>query len=154
DGEEHTITGDAMRNPKARALFAAYLAELSLRDLPWNVIPADLLAGRALLAADAETRLAVLRSAIHHSPRSVQKWPIHHVLLAQLVRRSLPYTLDDIRLITQVLGAGALYYPPIQALLRALARPLADPALLAAVRPDLESLREKASATWYESANK
>jgi hypothetical protein len=61
----------------------------------------------------------------------------------------LPYTLDDIRAILQALGnIKHVYAFPAQALVRSLARPLANPETLAACRSELEQLRAAAS-TWY-----
>jgi hypothetical protein len=146
--------GDAMHVAKARALLTAYRAELHAKGSPWGGIkPADLVAGRAILATDAQTQLAVLLSAVEHSPQR-QQWHMDHALLIQIAKRSLPYTADDIRLVVRALGIGHSYYLPAQALLHGLARPLADAAMLAETRPALEQLRQVVSRTWYESADK
>jgi hypothetical protein len=154
-GEEaHTTIGDTEREAQVQAFLAAYLAELDVNASLRGFKPADLRAGRAILAADPETQLAVLRSTIGQVLQ-LQRWDYpRHTLLAQLVKRNLPYTLDDIRLIARALVAEGPYYLPVQGLLRGLARPLADPAMLAAARPDLEKLRGAASVSRYQFGDK
>lgn len=144
---------ETMSQVQAREMLAAYVAELSLNVSPWGIKPSDLQAGRAILAADPQIQLSVLRSAVEHAPQR-QQWYIQHTLLAQIVKRSLPYTVDDVRLVAQVLSTGQPYYLPAQALLRGIPRLLADPATLEAARADLTELREAVSAIWYESADK
>jgi hypothetical protein len=113
------------------------------------VTPGDLASGRAILAADPEMQVAVVRLTLLHPPRA---WHAEHALLSQLARRNLPYTPADISTILQVLRTEtSLYRTPVQALLRALARPLSDPTTLEACRADLETVRATVQ-TWYSSA--
>lgn len=132
-------------------LLKAYYAEI---DSDYNSRlkkPAESVAGRAILESDARTQIAVLRASLVNTPRH---YYTYYTLLVQLCKRTLPYTHKDIQDILRGLaGVQNMYLHPVQALLRSLARPLADPDTLAACLPDLERLRTTANS-WHESAEK
>jgi hypothetical protein len=138
---------------QALELLKAYHTEIEQYSSPWKLEPGDLATGRAILSADDQLRIAVICALLCHLPQPGYVFRASRELLRHLCRRSLPYTLDDIHVIVQALRlAKHPYHLPAQALLRALARPLADPAMLAACQSDLEQLREAAHA-WYSSAD-
>jgi Domain of unknown function (DUF4132) len=132
-------------------LLQAYKDEVDSLRSYWRVTPGDLASGRTILAADPQIQVAVIRATLLHPPRS---WHAEHGLLSQLARRNLPYTPEDIH---AILGAirkeNGLYSTrmPVQALLRALARPLSDPEPLAACRADLIAVRVTMNG-WDSSA--
>lgn len=141
-----------IREAQALALFAAYTAEHSLQPSPWGVKPAELATGRAILDADPQLQLAVIRHVLSRPPSGDRRFT-HLALLGQLGKRNLPYTLDDVQMVLRALSAaGHIFVFPAQALLRAVARPLTDRTTLAACRPDLEGLRDAASK-WYPTAD-
>jgi hypothetical protein len=134
---------------EAYNLLQAYKDEIESLRSPWGVKPSDLASGRAILSADPEIQVAVIRAALLNPPRS---WRATDILLSQLARRNLPYTTDDVRVILSAISDGTNYNTaPWQALIRALARPLTDPETLTACRADLEAVR-KAVGMWYSSA--
>ena len=117
-------------------LLQAYKDEVDSLHLQWDIKPADLVSGRAILAADPEMQVAVIHATLLHPPRA---WHAAHVLLSQLARRNLPYTAEDVRAVLGALGKETGLYStrmPAQALLRALERPLSDPETLEACRAD------------------
>jgi hypothetical protein len=143
-----------LRDVQALALFTAYDAEIdaeiNLLAASWNVKPGDLAAGRAILAADPATQIAVIRAALLRPPL---RWHSAYTLLSHIARRNLPYTSEDVSVILRALGGVSnSYQAPVQALLRALARPLADPETLAACHADLEAAREAVNR-WFPSAD-
>ncbi len=132
-------------------LLKAYYAEIDSDHSSKSKKPADSAAGRAILEADARTQIAVLRASLTSSPRY---YYTYYTLLIQLCKRTLPYTNKDIQDILRGLASVQnMYLHPVQALLRSLARPLADPDTLVACLPDLERLHTAASA-WRESLEK
>ncbi|HEY7020244.1 MAG TPA: DUF4132 domain-containing protein [Ktedonobacterales bacterium] len=134
---------------EAYNLLQAYKNEFESLRSAWSVKPADLAAGRAILAVDPETQVVVVRATLLNPPRS---WRATDILLSQLARRNLPYTTGDVSAILSAISDGTNYNTvPWQALIRALARPLADPETLTACRTDLEAVRAAVSA-WYSSA--
>ncbi len=147
--------GTSTASPVIRAaerLLNEYSAQMERCRTPWAVKPAELDAGRAILASAPAVQLAVIRAALRqrHQPRH---WYRDHALLSQLARRALPYTLDDVRAILQALAAAEnTYVVPCQALLRGVARPLADAAVRAACQAELDAVRVAASTRWYDSA--
>jgi len=144
-----------MEEAQALKLLNAYHAELELHPYParWNLEPRDVATGRALLDANDQMRIAVIRAALRYPPSPGYLFRASRELVSQLCRRSLPYTPDDIRAILQALNnIKYVYCFPTQALLRVLARPLANLETLAACRAELEQFRAVAS-TWYPSAD-
>lgn len=144
-----------MEEAQALKLLNTYHSELERHPNParWNLEPRDVATGRAILDSDAQTRIAVIRAALRYPPPPGYLFGASRELVSQLCRRSLPYTPDDIQAILQALNSiRNAYCFPSQALLRALARPLANPETLAACRSELEQLRAVAS-TWYLSAD-
>ncbi|HEX3270296.1 MAG TPA: DUF4132 domain-containing protein [Ktedonobacterales bacterium] len=134
---------------EAYTLLQAYKDESTSQGLTWGVKPSNLAAGRAILAADPESQVAIIRAALINPPRS---WRAMDLLLSQLARRNLPYATDDVcAILAEISKATSYYYMPIQALLRALARPLSDPATLEACRADLIVVRTAING-WYSSA--
>jgi hypothetical protein len=134
---------------EAYNLLQVYKDEVESLSSPWGVKPSDLAAGRAILAADPETQVAIIRAALLNPPRS---WRAMDILLSQLARRNLPYATDDVcAILAQISKATSYYHIPVQALLRALARPLADPVTLEACRAELEGMSGVVN-TWYSSA--
>lgn len=141
-----------IQEAQALVLLKAYHTELALHSTPWNVKPEDLATGRALLRANDQMRIVVIRTALRYPPQPGHAYRASHELLSQLTRRSLPYTTDDIQAILQALSRSRYVSQfPAQALLRTFARLLAHPETLAACRADLEHLRAVAS-TWYACA--
>lgn len=149
------------REEQALELIRACVAEVEAQRMPWNVKVTELAATQAILDAEPELHVAVIREALDQEkmktltaqPASRSTW-WHGVrtagdLVVLLCKRTLPYTCDDVRAILQ--GLAKKNYP-VQALLRALARPLVDPEILAACYPQLEQLRT-ASMSWYQSAD-
>jgi hypothetical protein len=142
---------------QGQALFNAYRSEVEQSPDDWDLRPETLPAGRAILEADAALQIVVIRLLTRqfntfHRPR-YEFWLELRALLAPLYKRRLPYTLDDIQVILRTWGSlEHLPNTAYQALLRALAYPLADPETLAACRADLERLRATAS-TWYLGAD-
>lgn len=136
---------------QAQVLLEAYRAEVEHHPFYWQVQLKDLAAGRAILEADPAVQIALLLEVLRHPSR---QWSISYTLPSQLCKRGLPYTQGDLSAILQILSALDSPYSglPIQAILRALARPLTDPALLAACRADLERLQATAR-TWYACAD-
>jgi hypothetical protein len=138
---------------QALELLKAYYAEIEQHSSPWNLEPGDLATGRTILSANDQLRIAVVCAVLCHPPQPGYVFRASRDLLSQICRRSLPYTPNDIQEILLALSLTKQPYSiPAQALLRSLARPLADPAILAACRPSLEQLREAASQ-WYLSAD-
>ncbi len=138
----------AVQEAQALVLLATYKAECQLRSGPqwWNIKPSELASGRAILDADPALQIAVIRAALSHRSHPTHDYKVAHgvnVLVGQLCKRALPYTLDDVQQIVSTLASTdhVLYRTPAQALLRSLARPLADPATLATCRSSLEELR-------------
>jgi hypothetical protein len=132
-------------------LLQAYKDEVDTLRSYWRVTPGDLASGRVIFAADPEAQVAVIRATLLHPPRA---WHAEHALLSQLARRNLPYTPEDIHaILSAIRKENGLYSTrmPVQALLRALARPLADPTMLAACRADLIAVRVTING-WYSSA--
>ena len=135
---------------EAYKLLQTYKDEVDTLRSYWRVTPGDLASGRVIFAADPEVQVAVIRATLLHPPRA---WHAEHALLSQLARRNLPYTPEDIHAILSAIGKeNGLYSTrmPVQALLRALARPLADPDTLEACRADLEATRASVSV-WHDS---
>jgi len=138
-------------------LFNAYWSEVEQAPDDWDLRPETLPSGRAILEVDAALQIVVIRLLTRHfnsfhRPR-YEFWLGLQALLDPLYKRRLPYTLDDIQVIVRTWGS--LEYLPsaaCQALLRALAYPLANPETLAACRADLERLRATAR-TWYSQAD-
>lgn len=142
-----------LQEAQALVLLKAYHTELALHSTPWNVKPEDLATGRALLRANDQMRIVVIRTALRHPPQPGHCYFASRELLSQLARRSLPYTTDDIQAILQALSQSRYVSQfPAQVLLRAFARPLAHPETFAACRADLERLRAVAG-TWYACAD-
>jgi len=144
-----------MEEAQALKLLNTYHSELERHPNParWNLEPRDVATGRAILDSAAQTRIAVIRAALRYPPPPGYLFGASRELVSQLCRRSLPYTPDDIQAILQALNSiRHVYCFPSQALLRALARPLANPETLAACRSELEQLRAVAS-TWHSSAD-
>jgi len=142
-----------LQEAQALVLLKAYHTELALHSTPWNVKPEDLATGRALLRANDQLRIVVIRTALRHPPQPGHCYFASRQLLSQLARRSLPYTTDDIQAILQALSQSRYVSQfPAQVLLRAFARPLAHPETFAACRTDLERLRAVAG-TWYACAD-
>jgi hypothetical protein len=130
-------------------LLQAYKDEIESLRSPWGVKPSDLAAGRAILSADPVMQVAVIRITLIHPSHPSRATDI---LLSQLARRNLHYTTDDVRAILAGINNGtSYYYIPVQALLRALARSLADPATLEVCRAELEGV-SGAVNMWYSSA--
>ncbi|HEY7094024.1 MAG TPA: hypothetical protein VH393_12630, partial [Ktedonobacterales bacterium] len=126
---------------EAYILLQAYKDEVDTLRSYWRVTPGDLASGRAIFAADPNIQVAVIRAALRNPSRT---WHAEHALLSQLARRSLPYTPEDIHAILGAIRKEKGLYStrmPVQALLRALARPLSDPETLAACRADLIAVR-------------
>src|SRR5260370_4411086 len=138
-------------------LFNAYWSEVEQAHDDWDLRPETLPSGRAILEVDAALQIVVIRLLTRHfnsfhRPR-YEFWLGLQALLDPLYKRRLPYTLDDIQVIVRTWGSlEDLPSAPCQALLRALAYPLADPETLAASRPHLEPLRAP-SRTRYSQAN-
>ncbi len=145
------------RDAEVLPLLDAFAVEVTRLPLPWEATPAGLDAGRAILNASPQMQVAAIRAAPTLPPESYRMYSnivarALSLLVTQLAKRNLPFTTDDVRAILRRLSSARHSYDlPAQALLRALVRPLADPEILAACRPDLERLREVA-ATWYASA--
>src|SRR5712692_3198169 len=135
---------------RAQELLDAYYAEFKESSSAWSRKATEFAAGRTVFAVDPRLQITVICAALLGP---FPRWVAYDVLVSQLCKRSLPYTLDDVHAILQALSRAdhAYHFPPL-ALLRALARPLADPGTLAACRADLEQLREAASA-WSHSAD-
>lgn len=134
---------------QALTLYNAYMDEVFSWSSPWNIKPSSLASGRAILEADPTLRIAVMRIALDE--RSRRRY-IAGNLASQICKRTFPYTLDDVLALLERLGSADNYYHfPAQAILRALARSLADPETLAACRPALDHLRTVALA-WYGSS--
>jgi hypothetical protein len=143
----------AIREAQAHALLAAYKAEFELRahDLHWwSTKPGELATGRAVLAADPDLQIAVIRVAL--TCIAVNQTAGFHnyvaqnkvdALISQLCKRALPYTRDDVQQILDALTSTQYAHSltPAQALLRSLVHPLTDPETLAAFRSSLEQLR-------------
>jgi hypothetical protein len=142
---------------QGQELFQAYTSEVEQAPDDWDLRPATLPAGQAILEADVLLQIVVghliaRNTALSHYPRA-EFWQHFRVLLDLLYKRRLPYTLEDIQGIVRTWGS--LEYPPnaaYQALLRALSYPLANPATLAVCRADLERLQTTA-LTWHSGAD-
>ncbi|HEV2238420.1 MAG TPA: DUF4132 domain-containing protein, partial [Ktedonobacterales bacterium] len=138
----------------AQALLDAYEGAIPTLRSPWSSEPGEVAPGRAILAADPTMQVAVIRTALRtrHNPHPQRGWQPIYILLSHLARRHLPYTPDDARAVLRAIsGEERCYGLPVQALLRALARPLADPAARAACRDELEAVCARVG-TWYSSA--
>src|SRR5260370_8878413 len=103
-----------LREAQALVLLKAYHTELALHSTPWNVKPEDLATGRALLRANDQMRIVVIRTALRHPPQPGHCYFASRELLSQLARRSLPYTTDDIQAILQALSQSryVVHFPP------------------------------------------
>ncbi|HEY4033663.1 MAG TPA: hypothetical protein VGL94_06845 [Ktedonobacteraceae bacterium] len=143
----------------------------------WKSRPSEYATGHAILQADPQVQIAVIRAALRHIARyngfdllvdestdqailqadtqfrDVLNRAMHSYkrdkfddILIQLYKRKLSYTLEDIHAMLQALNNGFSHLPA-QALLRALASPLANAEILAACRSELEPLR--ATANWW-----
>ncbi len=122
-------------------------------NLRYSVKPEDLVTGQTILNAHEQVRIAVIRTILCNPPQPGYLFSASRKLVRQLCRPRLPYTSDDIQVILQVLSSSKHVYSfPTQALLRALAHPLADPTMLAASRVALEHLQSVAQA-WYTCAD-
>ena len=145
---------ETLRHARAVGLLKLYYEQLRWHSAAWTVKPADIATGRAILDADPETQIEVMHIALRDGPQQPH-WSLSQTLLSYLAKRALPYTADDLRAMLEAIHvAEHWHYPPPQSLLRGFARPLADPATLAACRPELERLRAMAAAKWFESASK
>lgn len=139
-----------VREAQAQALLTAYTLEGGLHTSTWGMTASEFASGKAILNAAPAVQVAVVRAALRHRTNS---WPVTHaieILLSQLSKRSLPYTRDDVKTILQALAVDRRL--PAQAMLRSLARLLANPETLADCRVDLEHLRSSAGK-WYASAD-
>ena len=125
---------------QAVTLFETYYREYGSR---FDVEVKELQAGQAILAASPAMQIAVIRVALAQPIRNGQGYP-RFILLSQLVKRHLPYTPDDICAILNGMRATirSHYSIAAQALLRSLARPLAEPTTLTACRRELVALQE------------
>jgi len=140
---------------QALELLKKYHSELEQHSYPslWRLKPEDLATGRDILSANDQESIAVIRSALNHPPQPGHLRSASYRLISQLCRRNLPYTTEDIEVILQALkNIKHVNSFPVQALLRALVRPLAIPEMLALSRTSLKQLRDVAS-TWYPCAD-
>ncbi|GHO49446.1 DUF4132 domain-containing protein [Ktedonospora formicarum] len=138
---------------EAQTLLKAFSAEIEGAKNPWNIKVSDYDAGKAILSADPQTQIAVIREALLPT-KPAKNWYISHgigTMMSQLCRRKLPYTLEDLQAILKALiGVGNHHVYPFQALLRSMSYPLADLTILATCRPLLEKLR-KTMVDWYQN---
>lgn len=137
---------------QAEQLLDAYLAEAA-PIYSWQLDLKKLVTARAIFETDAQTRLEVLCLALGPTLTNRHTSNPSRELIARLCRSSLPYTQTEIQEVLQAIAlSSSTYHIPAQALLRSLVRPLADPAMLAACRSDLEHLRAVVRK-WYECAD-
>jgi hypothetical protein len=139
----------------AQAMLEAYEAACPTPRSPWGGKPSEYAAGRAIMAADPETQVAVVRAAVLRlveSPPS-QGWQRTHTLLSNLTRRHLPYAPEDARAVFRAIASQSNYYQlPVLALVRSLARSLAEPGAIDACRSELEAARATVGR-WFPSAD-
>lgn len=151
-------------NAQVQELVAAFYSEIDTGRY-MNIKPDTLASGRAILAATPQLQVAIIRVCLDQPPRPTGLYRSNviiaqNTLLTQLSKRNLPYTLEDIlAILGTIIETYRSYYHansyaiPVQALLRGLSRPLADPTTLAACRPALEQLRSSAN-DWYGITDK
>lgn len=140
----------------ARRLLDTYLVEVSALLNTWDTKPKDVNAGRNILDEDAETQLTVIRLSLTKAYKQDRvSWNRAHMLqklVGHLVRRKLPYTLEDIQAILTALADEDRFYKlPSQGLLRAVSAPLQATEVLEACRPQLLELKKK-TQSWYQGA--
>src|SRR5690348_16647425 len=146
---------DAALDERAQALLDAYEAAIPTLRSPWSAKPSDLLAGRAILAAEPDLQIAVIRTALctRNEPHPQRGWQPIHILLSQIARRHLPYAPEDARAVLRAIASEANFYRlPVLVLLGGLARSLTEPEARAACRAELEATRATVGG-WYSSAD-
>jgi hypothetical protein len=103
--------------------------------------------GKAILEASAELQLEVMLEALKRNANGYDH-AIQEVI-DQLARRNLPHTTQSIRIFLQAIGTY-----PHGSLFRNLVKPLQDPAILDACRPDLEALLHKTREWWADASTR
>jgi|GEM_PF-6446077 len=136
-----------IKQDQALKLFKAYCQEYHRRQRTegrWELEIAELDAGQAILAAPATVQIAVIRAALAQPVQSLsgQSAYARFVLLSRLVKRHLPYTIEDIRSLLSTMRVIIRSYIPTLALLRSLASSLAEPSILEACRTELVALQK------------
>jgi Domain of unknown function (DUF4132) len=150
------MTENVTRRIAAVALLKAFRVQAAISAQDWKTQPADLATGKAILAADPATQIAVIHASMTGGA-SQTNWYARQIesrLLGQLARRKLPYTEHDVVTLLESISTfgQAFYRLPVQALLQSVKAALIDPAWLEACRPALEKIRDE-TASVYSSAD-
>ncbi|MCA9836882.1 MAG: DUF4132 domain-containing protein [Trueperaceae bacterium] len=147
----------AHKEEKPQDLLDRLIAEaLASQKYLWDKKAADFEAGQAILEASPAEQIDIIKRILAQSFQTGD-WQIKRLtdnLLSQLIKRKLPYQMEDVRFMLAELARVEHFYAlPVQGVLRALSKPLQDKTVLEDCRPLLLEIRS-ASESWYESAEK